>query len=251
MSPSPHWALRKALSPQARRRVRRLVDPSLSGLVGSWSATKAPAHFSLTFDDGPDAVVTPLLLDVLDEMRAPSTFFLLVAQCRQHPGLARQIRDRGHEVALHGVDHRRLTSMSARDARHYLAAARAELVELTGGPVAWYRPPYGAQSLSSYRATRSAGLSVVVWSADARDWVDQPADQLVSSAVEGLAPGSVLLFHERLEPDPLRGAPTTTFDRPAAVRRIIGRARERGLEPATFGELVGRHGGSRTVWFRP
>jgi peptidoglycan/xylan/chitin deacetylase (PgdA/CDA1 family) len=231
--------------------VRRGVDAVLARPLGSVRSTGATDRVALTFDDGPDPEVTPLLLDVLEELEAPSTFYLLLAQCRQWPDLARAVAEAGHEIALHGVDHRRITGMGGTEAEHYLRAARDELSRLVGQPISFYRPPYGAQSVRSFRAARRAGLTVTVWSADAEDWVDRPAEEVVAAALARLRPGGILLLHERLEPDPLRGAPVTTFDRCAVVREVVAGSRRRGWEPATVGAMV-RQGGPRlSAWFRP
>ena len=133
----------------------------------------------------------------------------------------------------------------------HLTAARLELEGLTGQAVSLYRPPYGAQTLRTYRAARTAGLRVVVWSADAEDWVDGTAAEVVARGLGAIEPGGILLFHERLEPDPLRGAPVTTFDRCSVVRDIITGCRERGLEPGTVSELVQQSSALSTAWFRP
>lgn len=115
----------------------------------------------------------------------------------------------------------------------------------------YYRPPYGAQSVASYLAARRAGLEVVVWSADADDWTDRSVEQVVRAGLDGLDAGGILLLHERLEPDPRNGAPTTSFDRIDMARRVIAGARDRGWEPGTVGELVRTGGPRRTAWFRP
>ena len=247
----PHWALRGRLSPEMRHRARRAVDGVLAGPLGSWRATTSTTQVALTFDDGPDPEVTPRLLDLLDEVRAPSTFFLLVNQCRAWPTLAREIASRGHEVALHGYDHSRLTSLARGEITRHLVTAKVELEQLTEQPVTLYRPPYGAQSVRTYLATRRAGLEVVVWSADAEDWVDGAVAEVVERGLVALRPGGILLLHERLEPDPLRGAPITTFDRADVARGIIDRCRQRGLEPGTVGEVVQGSSAVRSAWFRP
>jgi peptidoglycan/xylan/chitin deacetylase (PgdA/CDA1 family) len=239
------------MPPAARRRVRTAADSVFSGFLGSWRATASGAHVALTFDDGPDPFVTPELLDLLDEVAAPSTFFLLVDQCRQFPDLAKEVALRGHEIGLHGVDHRRLTEMPSAAALAYLRTARQELQEVTGQDVRLYRPPFGAQTVRSYVATRRAGMEVVVWSADAADWVDRSSAEVALDALDAISPGGILLLHERLEPDPLRGAPATTFDRCEVVRTVTEGCRERGLEPATVGALVKQYGAVRTAWFRP
>ena len=195
--------------------------------------------------------MTPPLLDLLDKLTAPSTFFLLVNQCRSLPVLAREIASRGHEVALHGFDHSRLTEMSSAQAVATLTSAKHELEDLVGRPVSLYRPPYGSQTVRSYRATRRSGLHPVVWSADAEDWVDGTVDEVVGRALRTLQPGGILLFHERLEPDPRRGAPATSFDRCAVMRGVITGCRELGLEPQRVTDLVTASSPVASAWFRP
>lgn len=251
MADPAYWIFRRLIPPSWRPRARKAVDLALAGLVGSVRATRSTGSYSLTFDDGPEPLVTPELLDLLDELSAPCTFFVLVAQCRKRPDLVRDIAHRGHEIALHGLDHSRITEMPGGVARRYLQEARSELEKMIERPVRLYRPPYGAQSLRSFLAARRAGLTVTVWSDDAEDWVDRPAEQVAADALRHLRDGSILLFHERLEPDPRRGAPTTTFDRCAVIREIITTCRAKALEPATVGSLLAAGGAQRTAWFRP
>jgi peptidoglycan/xylan/chitin deacetylase (PgdA/CDA1 family) len=122
------------------------------------------------------------------------------------------------------------------------------LQDIVERPVTRFRPPYGAQSLASYLGARRAGLEVVVWSSDANDWVDRAGPEVVETALAGAGPGAIMLFHERLEPHPVRGAPRTSFDRVAVIGDILDGMRERGLSPGTVDELGPLH---RTAWFRP
>jgi peptidoglycan-N-acetylglucosamine deacetylase len=81
--------------------VRRLF-PGLSG-------AGAPDHVALTFDDGPDPRFTPQLLATLDARRVHATFFLLGPMVQAAPGLAAEIASAGHEIAVHGWEHRYAT----------------------------------------------------------------------------------------------------------------------------------------------
>src|SRR5688572_13145501 len=60
-------------------------------------ATHDP-NVALTFDDGPDPVVTPRILDVLRSHRARATFFVLGDRAARYPELIRRIHDEGHTV---------------------------------------------------------------------------------------------------------------------------------------------------------
>ena len=244
-----YWRLKNALPTGVKHTARQLVDSVAASAIGSANrGGPATGRACLTLDDGPDPQVTPALLKELAARDVRCTFFLLTDQVRQHPEIAREIVAAGHEVGLHGQDHRAVSAMKSGQAQQYLSTARTILQDAVGQPVSLYRPPYGAQSLSSYLGARRAGLDVVVWSSDASDWVDRAASEVVADALAGADPGAIMLFHERLEPHPQRGAPTTGFDRVAVIGAILDGMRERGLTPSTVGELGPLQ---RTAWFRP
>lgn len=70
----------------------------------------------LTFDDGPDPHWTPQVLDALAAAGHQATFFVMVNEAEKYPDLVRRIIAEGHEVALHGFDHTRLTTLPVRQA---------------------------------------------------------------------------------------------------------------------------------------
>jgi peptidoglycan/xylan/chitin deacetylase (PgdA/CDA1 family) len=199
--------------------------------------------------------VTPALIDRLAQLDVRATFFVLTLRAERYPHLIERLASAGHEIALHGLDHRRITGMPARQARGYLGEARRRLEDVAGHSVTMYRPPYGSQSMGSFVAARGAGLQVVVWNGDAQDWVDRPAAVVARDAADACKPGGILLFHERLEPDPshpdpVRGAPVTNFDRVAVVADLVERVRQRGLAPCAVGDLATHGQMVRTAWFR-
>ena len=245
------WALRSRLGSRARRGVRYVVDPLLGRWLGSVRSGSDPASVALTIDDGPDGRVSPRLLDLLAEREVRASWFLLTERAEQHPDLVSRMLDEGHEVALHGLDHRRVSTMPALEVAGYLAMARERLEQVTRTPVTRYRPPYGSQSLTSFRAARDLGLQVVVWSADAQDWIDRDASSVARDASEATTPGGILLLHERIEPDPLRGSPVTTFDRVEMFRDVCDRFAARSLQLTSVDELALRGQLRRTVWIRP
>ena len=67
----------------------------------------------------------------------------------------RRIVTEWHEIALHGADHRRLTSFTGADALRMLETSRAELEQLAAVPIRWYRPPYGALTPATWQASPS------------------------------------------------------------------------------------------------
>ena len=84
---------------------------------------------------------TERILDLLDAAGATATFFTLGWIADRHPGLVRQIADRGHEIASHGYGHELLTRMGADEFRQDLRRSRQALEDAVGQPVLGYRAP--------------------------------------------------------------------------------------------------------------
>jgi peptidoglycan/xylan/chitin deacetylase (PgdA/CDA1 family) len=250
------WKVRDRMPPEARQTLRRVTDGVLApvgSVAGARPGAARPAPVALTSDDGPDPEATPAVLAALADGDATATFFMLVDRAERHPELVRAVVDAGHEVGLHGLDHRRLTTLDRADVRRSLTESKARLEALAGVKLRWFRPPFGSQSLATYVVTRRVGLTPVVWNAEGEDWVDQPAAVAADRVMERLRPGGIILLHDGLAGDPREPeAP----DPLAAVRgdlfaHTLANLRAEGLRATSVGELVASGRTRRTAWFRP
>src|SRR5882757_2202060 len=171
--------------------VRRLILP-LTAPIGSVRSVRPERDVAvLTYDDGPQPGGTERVLAALAEVGATATFFILVGRARRHPGLLAEVVAAGHEIALHGIDHVRLTEFTPAQVRRRTIDGRKELEDLAGQQIRWFRPPYGAQYPTTWAAIRSTGLESVVWSNEVNDWRDDPIPDIAARA-EGVRRGSVL-----------------------------------------------------------
>jgi polysaccharide deacetylase family protein (PEP-CTERM system associated) len=84
---------------------------------------------------------TRRLLDRLDVQEIKATFFVVGQIARSDPGLVRDIHRRGHEVASHSWDHRRLHGLTPGDFRDDVRRSREALEQVTGEAVVGYRAP--------------------------------------------------------------------------------------------------------------
>lgn len=138
--------------------LRRALLPRLAG-------SGQRRHVALTFDDGPDRVSTPRFLDLLAEREVTATFFLLGAYACREPVLVREMAAAGHELAVHGWEHDCIAMLRPGRLAGQLARSKDVVENLTGRPVAYYRPPYGVMTAEGLYAARRAGLETVLWSA--------------------------------------------------------------------------------------
>ncbi|MEH3077167.1 MAG: polysaccharide deacetylase family protein [Quadrisphaera sp.] len=233
---------------QVKRFVRRH-----SGVVGSViSLDRVPGRFALTYDDGPEPGGTDRVLEVLAQRGVTATFFVLVGRARREPGLLAEVVAGGHEVALHGLDHRALTGFSREEVLRRTRDGRAALEDLTGREVRWVRPPYGRQTLSSWRAVRAAGLEPVMWGGTTWDNREATTAERVGSAVRNASDGLVLLAHDGFAgcADGVDDGPAPQIDRGDLARRVLDAFDERGLRAGSVAELEAAGGSLRRgAWF--
>ena len=67
---------------------------------------------ALTFDDGPDAVYTPMILNILKEKDVKATFFLVGNNMKKYPDVTKRIINEGHTVGNHTMNHMNITKKS-------------------------------------------------------------------------------------------------------------------------------------------
>ena len=243
------WKVRSALSVTNRKRVRRFADVAMWPL-GSINGVAQPSKLvALTFDDGPDPIVTPQLLQLLRTKAVCATFFVLIERVAQYPEILRRMANEGHEIALHSDSHDRLNLVPFRETVRRLAAARRILEGMSGRRVRFFRPPFGAQSLSSYVGARMCGLDVVVWGPHAEDWVESSPEAVAARGLKNLLGGDILLLHDGLEI--AAGASLPAFDRVRACELILEGMAARGLTAVTVGHLTSSGPARCTAWFRP
>jgi peptidoglycan-N-acetylglucosamine deacetylase len=230
----------------ALRTARRLLVPAArraGGVVaGSVVAvrTRAP-QVALTFDDGPEPGGTDGVLAALADAGATATFFVLLGRVRRHRALFDDVVAAGHEIGLHGADHRALPEVPPAELDGLLTGARAELEDASGAAVRWYRPPYGRQTTRTWRAVTAAGLVPVLWGPTTWDWRAGVTDaERLAKAREGARPGAVVLAHDGFAgPEDLAfDGPPPVVDRGALIAAVLADYAGSGLSARSIGEVL-------------
>jgi peptidoglycan/xylan/chitin deacetylase (PgdA/CDA1 family) len=156
-----------------------------------------PGHVALTFDDGPDPGSTPAILRELDRRGWKATFFMLGTMARRSPSLVAEVAAAGHEIGVHGDEHRNMLRRTPSSARDDIRRAEATMAELSGQAPAWFRPPFGILSYGALTGAKRVGLTTVLWTTWGRDWRKEatPAT-VVADVLRRYVDGGTVLLHD-------------------------------------------------------
>jgi peptidoglycan/xylan/chitin deacetylase (PgdA/CDA1 family) len=196
----------------------------------------ADACVALTFDDGPDATLTPKLLSVLESKNAVATFFVVGSRVKTWPDpVAREATD-GDEVGNHSWDHPALPSLASPAALSELTRTDDIISEVTGHVPDVTRAPYG--SLSP-RVAALSDRTYIAWSIDTLDWKYPDVDRITREALKATN-GAIILLHD------------THPKSVEAVPGIIDGLRQRGFRLVTVADLLsGSCGGTPAAYGVP
>jgi peptidoglycan/xylan/chitin deacetylase (PgdA/CDA1 family) len=149
-------------------------------------APRSPNELALTYDDGPNDIVTERLLDILACYNTRATFFLIGNFVRQRPHIARAIAAAGHLIGNHTLTHPWLAWQSSARIRHELAACNTILEDTLGIPINFFRAPHGARRPAVLQIARDLGLTPVQWNIIAKDWKPIGAEEIAALTIRGI-----------------------------------------------------------------
>lgn len=156
----------------------------------------------LTFDDGPDPVWSPQVLDALDSADVRATFFVIGSLAQRHPDVVRETRARGHSIQPHCWAHDRTHyEMARREIRQDLGATLSALRSLGIDDTCYWRPPAGAVTSATQKVAAKHDLRVALWHVDPKDWRPEKTaavmlEELRTEAVWRAGGDSIVLLHD-------------------------------------------------------
>ncbi len=135
-------------------------------------------ELALTFDDGPNPAWTPRLLDILATHDVRATFFLVGRYAQAEPALVRRIVEAGHLIGNHSWSHPNLAITASSRICQELHETAQTLEQITGAPVRYFRPPFGARRPIVLHLAREMGMLPVLWNAITNDWREPSAERI-------------------------------------------------------------------------
>jgi cellulose synthase/poly-beta-1,6-N-acetylglucosamine synthase-like glycosyltransferase/peptidoglycan/xylan/chitin deacetylase (PgdA/CDA1 family) len=202
--------------------------------IGQSTAKKV----ALTFDDGPDPVYTPQILDILDRYHVKASFFVVGQNAVRNPDLIKRMVESGHIVGNHTYTHPMTANLSPNMARLEINATQRLFQALTGRSLTLFRPPYQAGNLPDNKGdvnvlklSHQMGYTTVGEEVDAEDWHYLVAVILFHNVMNQLPNGHIILMHDA------GGNRSATVQ---VLPKLIETLRSQGYEFVTVDQLMGK-----------
>jgi len=181
---------------------------------------------AISFDAGWGNEDTQTLIDILAEHGVRATFFLVGQWVDKYPESVRALSDAGHEVMNHSDTHPHMPQLSTDEIISEIQACNGKIEAITGATPTLIRLPYGDYDNKTISAVRSLGMEPIQWDVDSLDWKELTAAEITERVLDGVRPGSIVLFHN------------AAVHTPEALGGIIESLQADGYTFVPIGELI-------------
>ena len=158
-------------------------------------------NICLTFDDGPDPIMTPEILEILARHHVKGTFFLIGENVLANPELVKQISDEGHSIGNHTYYHKTIFPISSENKiTEEIKKTNQLLEQITSKKIIFFRPPFGITNPNIKKTLKKLEMTSVGWNIRSLDTITKDAKKLSNRVINGINKGgSIILFHDRSE----------------------------------------------------
>ena len=185
-------------------------------------------YLALTFDDGPKAGTTDIVLAALEKNKCRATFFIVGKNVNdQTAALIKKEKSLGCELGNHSFNHAQLTTLGEDDIKEQLAQTDSAVSSVAGSSPTLCRAPYGSVDDTVLALMNRPHI---LWSVDTLDWKYRDTEKLIETVKESKEDGAVILMHD---------IHASTAD---AIDQICADLNEEGFCAVTVTELAAING---------
>jgi peptidoglycan/xylan/chitin deacetylase (PgdA/CDA1 family) len=155
---------------------------------------------AITFDDGPNAMYTPVVLNLLSAYDAKATFFCIGKNIEANPELLKRIIEEGHIIGNHSFSHDNLngffTTSRLIDDMEKTSFLVDKIVNLK---MKLFRPPFGVTNPNIAKAVKKLNLHAIGWNIRSYDTIAKDAEKVYKRIIKNLKKGDIILMHDTNE----------------------------------------------------
>ncbi|PIQ15094.1 MAG: polysaccharide deacetylase [Flavobacteriales bacterium CG18_big_fil_WC_8_21_14_2_50_32_9] len=152
---------------------------------------------ALTFDDGPNAAITPQILAILEKENIKATFFIIGNKIEQNAALLKKIDNEGHTIGNHSYSHNNLTTIySTKKLKDDLIKCNQLINQVIAKKPLFFRPPFGVTTPRYKRALKQLNMQSIGWTIRSLDTQSKNKELLYKKITKQISDGSIILFHD-------------------------------------------------------
>jgi len=190
---------------------------------------------ALTFDDGPDNIYTPQILDILKAKNVKATFFVIGKRAERFSEIMQRIVAEGHLAGNHTWNHPNIMKISLEDAKEEVLKTEKLLKSYykdMPDRVRIFRSPYGSIDPERVEFISNIGYKIISWNVDSLDWKGLSAEEVKTNVLENVTNGSIILQHSA------GGAEEDLSGSVEALPEIIDVLKAEGFKFVTVDEIL-------------
>jgi peptidoglycan/xylan/chitin deacetylase (PgdA/CDA1 family) len=172
--------------------IRSIADFKNMGEVGA----RLNNAICLTFDDGPDPLYTPKILDLLAVYDIKATFFVIGEAVQQYPQVLEAIVKQGHAIGNHTYSHSHPWMMTPARAKDEVARTTLAIEKIIGVTPNWFRPPFGRLRGAMREQAHVQNMTTVLWSHSLIDWGLLGTPLGISQRLSQIKADDIVLMHD-------------------------------------------------------
>jgi peptidoglycan-N-acetylglucosamine deacetylase len=202
--------------------------------IGVLKRNDSSDKISFTFDDGPNPIYTPQLLDLLKQYHIKATFFVVGWKAEKYPELIARMHNEGHLIGIHNYVHKSNWIMAPWTTRRHLSKTAGIIEKITGERPIYYRPPWGLVTLVDFLLLKQ--YKIIHWSVMAEDWRSKGGSEKVEKRLlRDIRMGDIVLLHDCGETAGADvEAPINTI---TALKKVLKDLSSRGVSSVRIDEL--------------
>ncbi len=188
---------------------------------------------ALTFDDGPDEVFTPQILDILKKYNVKATFFIIGEKVANHKDIIKRQIEEGHEIGNHTFTHINALKKNYWEIQQEVTKTQEVIKSVTGKYPTLFRPPYRALNKELCKVIKENNMNIILWSnIDVRDWSNPGVDTMVNTIENKIQNGNIVILHDY---NTVRNDKSQTIE---TLEIVIPKLKEKGYKFVTISELI-------------